>query len=167
MTASAAGVPPGGEGVPPGGEGVPPGGEGVPPGGVGAAGGVVWRRGAGAMVELAVVHRPRYDDWSFPKGKLDPGETFAQAARREVAEETGLEVVVGPELPEVRYTDHRGRPKVVRWWAMALVGGSFVPNDEVDELRWVPLGDVARLLTYPSDAGLVPHVAAVTGDRAP
>lgn len=118
-----------------------------------AAGGVLWRRGGsdGHTVEVAVVHRPRYDDWSFAKGKLDPGETFAAAAVREVSEETGYDAALGVELPEVRYTDNQGRSKVVRWWAMKPTGGAFEANDEVDVLRWVTPTDAAALLTYPTD----------------
>lgn len=122
-----------------------------------AAGGVLWRRGGsdGDIVEVAIVHRPRYDDWSFAKGKLDPGETFVDAAVREVREETGFDAAVGVELPEVRYTDNRGRPKVVRWWAMEPTGGAFVANDEVDVLRWVTPTAAAALLTYPADVGVL------------
>src|SRR5215212_1239379 len=101
-----------------------------------AAGGVVWRRGDHGL-EIAVVHRPRYDDWSLPKGKLDAGETFEQAALREVEEETGLRCRLGRELGETRYRDRKDRPKVVRYWVMEDAEGEFEPNDEVDELRWV------------------------------
>ena len=87
-----------------------------------AAGGVVWRRGEGGHVEVLLVHRPRYDDWSFPKGKCDAGETFEATAAREVAEETGLQVTFGPPLPEARYRDHKDRPKLVRYWAMEVAG---------------------------------------------
>ena len=85
-----------------------------------AAGGVVMRRGP-EETEIAVVHRPRYDDWSFPKGKLDPGETFEEAALREVREETGLICRLGPELAFAHYDDNKGRPKVVRYWLMAVI----------------------------------------------
>ena len=116
-----------------------------------AAGGLVVRDGL-----VCLVHRPRYDDWSLPKGKLDPGEGFEQAALREVEEETGLRCRLRGELPEVRYTDARGRPKLVRYWVMDVVDDSgFSPNDEVDELRWVPLAEAARLLSYKRDRELV------------
>lgn len=128
-----------------------------------AAGGVVWRRGA-AGIEVVVVRRPRYDDWSFPKGKLDPGEDFATAAWREVLEETGFDCEAGDELPAVTYTDHRGRPKVVRYWTMQVVRGEFTPNDEVDRLEWLPLGDAARRLTYEHDAGVLAAFAAGSTD---
>lgn len=121
-----------------------------------AAGGIV-RRGAGAGdgVEVLVVHRPRYDDWSFPKGKCDPGETFEQTARREVHEETGLTVALGDVLGDVRYRDRKDRPKVVRYWAMTVVAGSFAANDEVDEARWMTVGEATALLTYEHDRDLL------------
>lgn len=115
-----------------------------------AAGGVMVRNGT-----VAVVHRPYRSDWSIPKGKLDPGESFEQAAVRELHEETGFTVELGDELPEVRYRDHRGRPKLVRYWLMHVTGGAFAANDEVDELRWLAPDDAAALLTYDADRALV------------
>lgn len=126
-----------------------------------AAGGVVWRR-HGEVLEVLLVHRPRYDDWSFPKGKCDPGETFEATAAREVGEETGLEVAFGPELPETRYRDQRDRPKRVRYWAMEAVGGSFTPNDEVDEITWLPLLAAGERLTYDHDRALLDGLLRVT-----
>ena len=120
-----------------------------------AAGGVVVRDGE-AGTEVCVVHRPRYDDWSFPKGKLDPGETFEEAALREVREETGLTCRLGPELAFAHYEDNKGRPKLVRYWLMAVIEDpGFEPNDEVDELRWLPMAEAAELLTYDRDRGLL------------
>lgn len=116
-----------------------------------AAGGVVWRRGAKGSLKVLLVHRPRYDDWSLPKGKLDPGESHRQAALREVQEETGLRCKAGEELPEVRYDDRKGRPKRVRYWSMEPVDGSFEPNGEVDEVRWLPLDEADQTLTYAHD----------------
>jgi 8-oxo-dGTP pyrophosphatase MutT (NUDIX family) len=111
-----------------------------------AAGGVVLR---GDTVVL--VHRPRYDDWTFPKGKLDPGESFEDAALREVEEETGLRCSLVRELPATRY-EVRGRPKLVRYWLMTPEAETlFVPNDETDELRWVAPEEARALLTYDHD----------------
>jgi 8-oxo-dGTP diphosphatase len=118
-----------------------------------AAGGLVRRDG-----RIAVVHRPRYDDWSLPKGKLDPGETWEEAALREVREETGLECELGDELSSASYHDRKGRSKLVRYWLMDPVGGEFAPNDEVDELRWLTPAEAAALLTYPRDKELAQEV---------
>ena len=111
-----------------------------------AAGGVVVRDG-----RVAVVHRPKYEDWTLPKGKLDPGEDFEEAALREVEEETGLRCELGRELPSTHYRDSKDRPKVVRYWQMTPVAGEFEPNSEVDELRWLEPDEAARLLTYDRD----------------
>jgi len=127
-----------------------------------AAGGVVVRPAADGP-EILLVHRPRYDDWSFPKGKRDGGETDEDTARREVLEETGLAVVLSRELGEARYTDNRGRPKIVRYWLMTpdaeASGPGFTPNHEVDEVRWCSLDDAAKLLTYEHDRALLRHAA--------
>ena len=122
-----------------------------------ASGGVVWRRAAGGGPELVVVHRPRYDDWSLPKGKLDPGETWEEAALREVWEEVGLRCRLGEELPPVCYRDQKGRTKAVRYWLMEPEEGTapFTPNDEVDEMRWLDVAAAAALLSYRHDAELV------------
>jgi 8-oxo-dGTP diphosphatase len=122
-----------------------------------ASGGVVWRRSAGDEPELVVVHRPRYDDWSLPKGKLDKGESWEDAARREVLEEIGLRCRLGEELTPVSYRDNKGRAKVVRYWLMEAEddASDFEPNDEVDEMRWLDFEAAAALLTYPHDAELV------------
>jgi 8-oxo-dGTP diphosphatase len=113
---------------------------------IAAAGGVVMRDG-----QVAIVHRPRYNDWTFPKGKLDRSESFEEAALREVQEETGLRARLVRELPATGYTVG-GRPKVVRYWLMDVEHeGPFVPNDETDELRWVSTDEAMRLLTYDRD----------------
>ena len=118
-------------------------------------------RAAGGLVtddqgRIAVVHRPRYDDWSLPKGKLEPGESWEDAAVREVREETGLRAELGDELPSDEYTDNKGRPKKVRWWRMRPVEDlGFTPDDEVDELRWVTPEEAAELLSYDHDKALV------------
>jgi len=124
-----------------------------------AAGGVLWRsagsdRAGEPAVEVALIHRPRYDDWSLPKGKLSPGESDIEGAIREVWEETGYRVRLGRALGEIRYNKRSRwgtRPKVVRYWAMHAEGGSFIPTNEVDELRWVSLGEAHDLLTYDRD----------------
>ena len=120
-----------------------------------AAGGLVWRSGADGSIELALVHRPAYDDWAFPKGKLDPGENEEEAALREVEEETGLVCELGRELGITSYRDSRGRPKTVRYWEMTVVGGEFGPYNEIDEVRWVRLDEAPAVLTYERDRELV------------
>lgn len=117
-----------------------------------AAGGVVWR-GSKKAPETLLVHRPRYDDWSLPKGKLDAGESHEQAAVREVEEETGLRCDLGVELTPVSYRDAKGRPKVVRYWVMSpsVTDHRFEPNDEVDQLRWLPVEAARRRLSYGRD----------------
>jgi 8-oxo-dGTP diphosphatase len=115
-----------------------------------AAGGIVLRDGS-----IAVVHRPKYDDWSLPKGKLDEGEDFERAALREVWEETGLRCRLGRELGDATYKDNKDRDKLVRYFEMHPEDGEFAPNDEVDELRWVPVGDAPGLLSYEFDRELV------------
>src|SRR5215213_7963023 len=117
-----------------------------------ASGGVVWRGGDDG-IEVALVHRPRYDDWSFPKGKLDPGEGWEEAALREVREEIGLACRLGDELAPARYSVPKGR-KVVRYWLMEPESGDFTPNDEVDEVRWVSPAAAERLLSYDHDRAL-------------
>ena len=121
-----------------------------------AAGGVV----LDAEGRVAVVHRERYDDWSLPKGKLDPGESFRDAALREVEEETGLRCRLVRELAPISYTDNRGRSKLVRYWLMEIEEDpGFVPNDEVDELRRLPPEQALELLSYERDRGLVRSLA--------
>ena len=111
-----------------------------------AAGGVVVRDG-----RVLLVHRPRYDDWTLPKGKLDPGEGFEEAALREVEEETGLRCELVRELPSATYHDSEGREKLVRYWEMTPLAGEFAPNDEVDELRWLEPADAGDALSYERD----------------
>ena len=120
-----------------------------------AGGGLVVRRGANGEREVALVHRPGREDWSFPKGKLEPGETFEEAALREVEEETGLRCRLGRFVGHTEYRDRKDRPKVVAYWVMEPLGGDFVANDEVDLLRWVRLSDAAHLLTYDRDQDLL------------
>ncbi|GAC1595328.1 MAG: hypothetical protein NVS3B21_18300 [Acidimicrobiales bacterium] len=121
----------------------------------------MWRRSADGHVEVLLVHRPRYDDWSLPKGKAETGETDAETAWREVEEETGVRPVLGTELASVRYVDRRGRSKVVRYWAMTPADGfpDFSANGEVDALRWCSLAEAGQLLTYPRDRPVLDALA--------
>ena len=115
-----------------------------------AAGGLVLRDG-----EVLIVHRPRYEDWSLPKGKLDPGESWEQAALREVEEEAAVRCRLVRELPPIQYVN-QGRPKRVRYWLMELVEDlGFTPNDEVDEVRWLAPDEARTLLTYERDHELL------------
>jgi len=129
-----------------------------------AGGGVVVRAGADGP-EIAVVHRPRYDDWSLPKGKLKRGEEWSEGALREVEEETGLRCEIGEELQPVRYRDRRQREKVVRFWSMRPLDAAkeFSVNDEVDELRWLSAEAAGELLDYAHDRELVRAAAATAG----
>lgn len=119
-----------------------------------AAGAVLWRKSPGNPyeIEIALIHRPKYDDWSFPKGKLDPGETAITAAVREIHEETGITAQLGRHLSGVTYPipGHR-RLKRVEYWAAEAVSGQFTPNDEVDEMLWLPPDEVPDQLSYPMD----------------
>ncbi|MCE3287348.1 MAG: hydrolase [Gaiellaceae bacterium] len=119
-----------------------------------AAGGLVVREDANGS-EILVVHRPAYDDWSFPKGKLEPGEREEDAAIREVEEETGLRCRLERELATTRYRDGRGRPKTVRYWIMAPEGGRLAPANEIDVARFVPVAEAHDLLTYDRDRDLL------------
>lgn len=110
----------------------------------------MWRQRDG-VVEVLLVHRPKYDDWSFPKGKLEAGETLDECALREVEEETGLRCGLGAELLGTSYLDRHGRAKTVRYWAMQVVSGDFVPNREVDETCWLTSEQAAERLTYAHD----------------
>ncbi len=120
-----------------------------------AAGGLVVDSSDGE-VRVVLIHRDRYDDWCLPKGKLDDGESFADAALREVAEETGLVCELGDELAEVRY-DVRDRPKVVRYWAMTAVGGELAPEDldEVSALGWFEIAEAREKVDYDADRQVI------------
>lgn len=128
--------------------------------GIRSAGGVLWRPGEGG-IEVCLVHRPRYGDWSLPKGKLEPGEHPLRAALREVAEETGVPAVPQARLPSVRYRS-QGRPKVVDYWSMRAVAPGGLPADnEVDEVHWLPVDQAVQLVSYPHDAAVVRAFAAL------
>jgi 8-oxo-dGTP pyrophosphatase MutT (NUDIX family) len=124
-----------------------------------AAGGLVVRR-LGGLLEIAVVHRPVQHDWSFPKGKLEPGETLDGAALREVLEETGMTCELLRFIGHTEYVDRKGRPKTVAYWIMEATGGSFRRNEEVDELRWLGLDEAAAILSYPRDRELIAVLTA-------
>ncbi|MEU3650668.1 NUDIX hydrolase [Lentzea sp. NPDC034063] len=127
-----------------------------------AAGAVLWRDADG-NVEVAVVHRQRYDDWSLPKGKLDHGETIPACAVREIKEETGFSCVLGRHLRQVSYSV-KGVPKTVDYYAAQAVSGSFVPNEEVDVLRWLPIAEATELLTYGPDRDVLAEFARLPAD---
>jgi 8-oxo-dGTP diphosphatase len=119
-----------------------------------AAGGIILREGA-----VLVVHRGRYGDWTLPKGKLEPGESWQQAALREVEEETGLRCTLGDEVGRTHYVDGGGRDKEVRYYRMET-SDDPVASNEIDELRFVPLGQAAGLLSYPRDVELLARLNA-------
>lgn len=120
-----------------------------------AAGCVLWRRSAlSGSLEICVIHRPKYDDWSHPKGKLEPDEAPLAAALREVREETGHTCTPGPSLPTAHYQTG-SRQKQVMYWAAESTGGHFTPNREVDRIRWLPPSEARSRLSHPQDRGLV------------
>ena len=108
---------------------------------------------------MLVVHRPRYDDWTFPKGKCEPGESDEACAYREVEEETGLRCALEAELPSTSYADGKGRPKQVRYWRLRVVAGEPTFDYEVDDARWVSVDEAERLLTYERDLAVLRAVA--------
>jgi len=123
-----------------------------------ASGGVPVRAGEDG-VEVLVVHRSRYDDWSFPKGKREPGETDEECAIREVEEETGLLCSLEEELPSTSYVDGKGRPKLVRYWRMRVVSGTLRFEHEADGARWLTPPEAASLLTYERDLAVLRSVS--------
>lgn len=131
-----------------------------------AAGAVLWRESGQDGVRVAVVHRPRHGDWSLPKGKLDPGETAPFAAVREIAEETGFTAVLGRRLGTVSYTLPGDRPKRVDYWAALATDGGFAANEEVDDIRWLPVTAATELVDYDGDREMLREFAAATAGTA-
>jgi 8-oxo-(d)GTP phosphatase len=136
-----------------------------------AAGCVVWRSGPDGVLETAVVHRPKYDDWSLPKGKPEAGEHLLETAHREVLEETGLEVVLGRRSVSTRYDVHlpdgRPAPKLVDYWTARWTGGEFEVNDEVDELRWLPVEKATALCSHDHDRAVLADLERTDVPRMP
>jgi 8-oxo-dGTP pyrophosphatase MutT (NUDIX family) len=126
-----------------------------------AAGGVVARRDGKGMIELVVVHRGKYDDWTFPKGKALRGESDEDCALREVEEETGLICRLEYELAGTAYRDSRGRQKRVRYWAMSPVGGRLEPSAEIDAARWLSPAEAEVILTYDRDLDVLASFLAI------
>ena len=126
-----------------------------------AAGGVVVRDGPDTL-EVVIVHRPKYDDWTLPKGKTEPGESDEECALREVREETGLRCELLDELESTSYHDSLGRPKIARYWLMRRVAGKLRASHEVDKALWVPLAAAEEQLTYGRDVGVLRSVRGGT-----
>ena len=130
-----------------------------------AAGGVACRRGDGGALEVLLVHRPQYDDWTLPKGKAEAGESDEACAIREVEEETGLRCTLGRELPSVRWRDRFDRPKVARYWVLVPAAGSEAAGtNEVDRVERLPVDDAVERLSYERDEVVL---LAVRDDDAP
>ena len=123
------------------------------------AGGGLIMRDSGGELEILLVHRPHRSDWSFPKGKVDDDESLSQTAEREVEEETGFRCRRLGLLPIVRYTDGKGREKLVAYWTMEILSGTFEPNDEVDSVGWFSIAAAAQLLSYERDIALLDAIS--------
>ena len=128
-----------------------------------AAGGLVWRRDSGGAVEVVLVHRSRYDDWTFPKGKLEDGEDETAAALREVEEETGLRCRLGAEVGTTAYVDGKGRPKTVLYYEMRPAAGTLAPAHEIDDARWISAGEAPGVLSHEHDRALLDALHALIG----
>jgi 8-oxo-dGTP pyrophosphatase MutT (NUDIX family) len=125
-----------------------------------AAGGVVWRTGDDGAPEVLLVHRPKYDDWTIPKGKAERGESDEACALREVEEETGLRCELGAYAGDIEYVDREGRRKIVRYWEMRPVEGVFTPHREVDAVRWMSVAEAVGVLSYERDVPVLETFAA-------
>ena len=126
-----------------------------------AAGGAVVRRSNSGGRDVVLVHRPAYDDWTLPKGKLEPGEGLVEAAVREVREETGLACLTGPRLVTIGYVDASGRDKSAHYWAMAAAGDGLAPTKEIDEARWASFEDAEAQLSYDRDRRILARACSL------
>jgi 8-oxo-dGTP diphosphatase len=131
-----------------------------------ASGGIVVRTDDGGGMEVALVHRPSYDDWTFPKGKRALAEEDRETALREVEEETGLVCRIDREVGTTRYRDRKDRPKTVVYFLMTPIGGAFHPSHEVDQVRWLPIERAADVLTYGHDRSLLQTAVELLGSPA-
>ena len=131
-----------------------------------AAGAVVWRKNKD-KTEIAIIHRPKYDDWSFPKGKLEIGETLIACAHREVFEETNIQTEFGPFLGDIEYLTPDGKKQVSFWAAKAITHKDFTPNSEVDQLKWVEVKKVKELLTLETDKKILAQFIKLDFDTKP
>lgn len=132
-----------------------------------ASGAVVWQKNNLGQIEIAIVHRPKYDDWSFPKGKIEMGEAVISCAYREVLEETNVETQFGPYLGEVEYMTSEGTKKVFFWSARVIKINQFIPNDEIDKLEWHTIKSAKKILTLESDKYILSKFGKLTLDTNP
>ena len=132
-----------------------------------AAGAVLWRKSEKKKIEVLIIHRPKYDDWTFPKGKAEIGEPLIACAYREVLEETNIETAFGPYLGEVEYLTNDGKKKVSFWSATVVKEKEFNPNAEVDQLKWVEVTKVKELLTLDTDRKILEQFLKIEPDTKP
>jgi 8-oxo-dGTP diphosphatase len=132
-----------------------------------AAGAVLWRKGEKKKIEVLIIHRPKYDDWTFPKGKAEIGEPLIACAYREVLEETNIETAFGPYLGEVEYLTNDGKKKVSFWSAKVIKEKEFNSNAEVDQLKWVEVTKVKELLTLDTDRKILEQFLRIEPDTKP
>ena len=132
-----------------------------------AAGAVLWRKSEKKKIEVLIIHRPKYDDWTFPKGKAEIGEPLIACAYREVLEETNIETAFGPYLGEVEYLTNDGNKKVSFWSAKVVKEKEFNPNMEVDQLKWVEVTKIKELLTLDTDRKIFEQFLKIEPDTKP